>query len=96
MPKRKDLKMAERLSAIKNASEREEVAFRLKVIEFPNKYEISAAVSAFEVSKATIYLWKKKFRKSGGKKRVDLSLRMDIVIYQAGKHVILWRSLGRG
>lgn len=63
----KDLRFAERLSAIEDAAKREEVAFRLKVIEFHDKYGTEATVSAFGVSRATIYLWKKKFRESGGK-----------------------------
>ncbi len=63
----KDAKMLEKLSAIKDASQKEEVAFRLKVILYHDKYETEATVEAFGVSRATIYRWKKQFRDSGGK-----------------------------
>lgn len=41
--------------------------FRLKVIEFSNKYSVKAASDAFNVSRATIYRWKKLLKDSNGK-----------------------------
>ncbi|MCS7200378.1 MAG: helix-turn-helix domain containing protein [Caldimicrobium sp.] len=55
----KDLKMLQRLEAIKDASQRKEVAFRLKVIEFHNSFGTKATVEAFGICRATIYRWKK-------------------------------------
>ncbi|PMP65731.1 MAG: hypothetical protein C0190_06320 [Thermodesulfobacterium geofontis] len=59
--------MAERLSSIGDASKKVGSDFRLKVIEYHHKYETSAEVSAYGISRATIYRWKKQFRESGGK-----------------------------
>jgi len=63
----KDLRFAEKLSTLKDEKIRKVVAFRLKVIEFHDKYGTEATQEAFNVSRATIYLWKKKLRESGGK-----------------------------
>ncbi|MCX7614053.1 MAG: hypothetical protein N2Z40_07560 [Caldimicrobium sp.] len=50
----KDIKKLQRLEAIKDASQRKEVAFRLKVIEFHNSFGREAPVEAFGICKATI------------------------------------------
>ncbi|MCX7614033.1 MAG: hypothetical protein N2Z40_07440 [Caldimicrobium sp.] len=47
--------MLPRLEAIKDASQRKEVAFRLKVIEFHNSFGKKATVKAFGICSATIY-----------------------------------------
>lgn len=62
-----DLKLAERLKSIEDASKREVVLFRLKVIEFHDKYGTQATIEAFGVPRSTIYHWKKLFRDSGGR-----------------------------
>jgi transposase InsO family protein len=41
--------------------------FRLKVIEFANEYGVKAATDAFNVSRATIYRWKKMLKDNNGK-----------------------------
>ena len=41
--------------------------FRLKVIEFSNKYGVKEASDAFNVPRATIYRWKKLLKNSNGK-----------------------------
>lgn len=56
-----DLKLAERLKSIEDASKREVVLFRLKVIEFHDKYGTQATIEAFGVPRSTIYHWKKLF-----------------------------------
>ncbi|MCS7200522.1 MAG: hypothetical protein N3D14_03510 [Aquificaceae bacterium] len=53
--------MQQRLETIKDASQRKEVAFRLKVIEFHNSFGTGAKVEAFGICRATIYRWKKLF-----------------------------------
>ncbi|MCX8042247.1 MAG: helix-turn-helix domain containing protein [Thermodesulfobacteriaceae bacterium] len=57
----KDLKMLQRVEVIKDASQRKEVAFRLKVIKFHNSFGKKATGKAFGICKATIYRWKKLF-----------------------------------
>lgn len=42
--------------------------FRVKVLEHKNQYGINSAISAFNVSRSTIYLWQKKYVES--KKRI--------------------------
>ena len=64
---KKDLNLLQKLETLKDASKREEVAFRLKVIEYHDKYGTEATVEAFGVCRATIYRWKKLLRESGGK-----------------------------
>ncbi|MCX7873521.1 MAG: helix-turn-helix domain-containing protein [Caldimicrobium sp.] len=59
--------MLQRLEAIKDASQRKEVAFRLKVIEFHDSFGTKATVEAFGICRATIYRWKKLLKNSGGR-----------------------------
>ena len=50
------------VSHLRNASlfsNNDKAQFRLKVIEFANEYGVKAATDAFNVSRATIYRWKK-------------------------------------
>ena len=42
-----------------------EVKERLKILNFLSKYNIKVTVDAFEKSKSTIYLWKKKYHRGG-------------------------------
>jgi transposase len=44
-----------------------EIKKRVKVIDFFDKYGLSATKEAFGVGRATIYLWKRKLKESGGK-----------------------------
>ena len=41
--------------------------FRLKAIEFHNEFGTRATMKAFDVKRSTIFLWKKKFKDSGGR-----------------------------
>jgi len=41
--------------------------FRLKVIEFYNKYGTKATIDAFSVKRRTIFYWKKLLKDSGGR-----------------------------
>ena len=40
------------------------VSFRIKVLEHKRQYGIDSAISAFNVSRSTIYHWQKVYRKS--------------------------------
>jgi len=44
-----------------------EAEFRLKVIEYHKRYGTSATVSAYDISKATIYRWRKRLTTSQGR-----------------------------
>ena len=44
-----------------------EIKRRVKIIDFFDKYGLSVAKEAFEVSRATIYNWKKKLKESEGR-----------------------------
>ena len=44
-----------------------EIKRRLKIINFFDKYVLAATREAFEVSRATIYLWKKRLKESDGR-----------------------------
>ncbi|MEA3314180.1 MAG: helix-turn-helix domain-containing protein, partial [Caldisericota bacterium] len=57
----------EHLRSASAFSSSEKAQFRLKAIEFSKKYGIQAAVDAFDVSRATIYRWKKMLKQSNGK-----------------------------
>lgn len=57
----------EHLRSASAFSNSKEAQFRLKVIEFSNKYGVKAATDAFNVSRATIYRWKKLLKDSNGK-----------------------------
>ena len=57
----------EHLRSASAFSNNEKAQFRLKVIEFSKKYDIQATVDAFDVSRATIYRWKKMLKQSEGK-----------------------------
>ncbi len=46
---------------------RESIEKRLEIIQFFNEFGVKATRQAFGKSRATIYLWKQKLRKSGGK-----------------------------
>ena len=48
----------------------EKAKWKAKVVDFFNKYGLSATKEAFGVSKSSIYLWRKKLRESGGKLEV--------------------------
>jgi len=49
----------EHLRSASAFSKSEKAQFRLKAIEFSKKYGIQATIDAFDVSRATIYRWKK-------------------------------------
>ena len=44
-----------------------EIKRRVKIINFFDKYGFAATKEAFEVSRARIYLWKKRLKESDGK-----------------------------
>ena len=46
--------------------EKAEIEKRLRAIAFSKLYGIAAALDAFQVSRSTLFSWKKKLRKSGG------------------------------
>ena len=48
-------------------SKNDTAQLRLKIIEFSNKCGVKAAVDAFNVSRATIYRWKKRSKDSNGR-----------------------------
>jgi len=49
----------EHLRSASAFSNNEKAQFRLKVIKFSYKYGVRAATDAFNISRATIYRWKK-------------------------------------
>ena len=57
----------EHLRSASAFSNSEEAQFRLKVIEFSDRYGIKVATDAFNISRATIYRWKKLLKDSNGK-----------------------------
>ncbi|MEO0232138.1 MAG: helix-turn-helix domain-containing protein, partial [candidate division WOR-3 bacterium] len=62
MKKKKSVKNNDREEKL-----REIALKRLEIIKFFEKYGVEATKDAFGVARATVYLWKKKFRESGGK-----------------------------
>jgi hypothetical protein len=44
-----------------------EAKFRLKVIEYHKRFGTCATIAAYDISKATLYRWRKRLEKSGGK-----------------------------
>jgi len=48
-------------------SKSEEAQFRLKVIEFSKKYGVRLAQDAFNVSRATIFRWRRCLKESEGR-----------------------------
>ena len=55
------------INNILNHPERERIEQRLKIIEFCDEFGIEATRKAFGKSRSTIYLWKQKLKKAGGK-----------------------------
>lgn len=62
----KDNSLLQRLNDIADISKREEVLFRLKVIEYSYKYGIQPTIEAFNVCRASIYKWRKLLKDNNG------------------------------
>ncbi len=60
-------KMRKSIHSILNFKNSPVAQKRLKIIEFHNQYGTKATIDAFEVSKATIYRLKKRFKENGGR-----------------------------
>ena len=60
-------KMIQSIRSVSSFSKSDAADFRLKVIEFHKIYGTKAAISAFQVSKATVYRWKKILKDSKGR-----------------------------
>jgi len=54
----------QKIEKILNISKSDEAKYRVKVVEFHKKYGTAATKDAFEVSKPTIYRWRRKYLKS--------------------------------
>jgi len=59
-------KAMQRINRLFRFDKDKEAEFRLKVVEYHKQYGTKAAVSAYDVSKATIYRWRKRLAKSQG------------------------------
>jgi hypothetical protein len=59
-------KAMQRINRLFRFDRDKEAEFRLKVVEYHKQYGTRATVSAYEVSRATIYRWKKRLTKSQG------------------------------
>ena len=57
----------ERLVRASKFSKSEEAQFRLKVIEFSEKYEVRLAHDVFGVPRATIFRWRRCLKESQGR-----------------------------
>jgi len=60
-------KTRDRLGGIIEHPKKEEIERRIKTIAFFDKYGATATKEAFEVSRSTVYCWKKKLKDGQGK-----------------------------
>jgi transposase InsO family protein len=64
--KKGELYNLSKLNSLINHPKYEEISKRLKIINFYDRYGLSATKEAYSVSRSTIYLWKKKVREADG------------------------------
>jgi putative transposase len=64
--KKYELYNLSKLNGLVNHPRYEEIKRRLKIINFYDRYGLSATKEAYGVSRSTIYLWKKKVREADG------------------------------
>jgi len=72
--KKRELYNLSKLNSLINHPKYEEISRKLNIINFYDKYGISATREAYGVGRSTIYLWKKKIKENGGDIRVLASL----------------------
>jgi len=60
-------RMKKSIHSILSFNNSQQAETRLKIIEFHKKYGTKATIDAYQVSKATIYRWRKKLADSGGR-----------------------------